>query len=141
MKALALLPFCLLIILQCNIFAFCFEEAGRMYGISPQILWGIAKVESNLDPSTVNWNQDGTYDFGIMQINSSWYTALGKEIWNRLGDPCINVYVGAWVLAQCIQRYGNTWEAVGCYNASSKSKRVRYAERVYDALRKRLKQN
>jgi hypothetical protein len=26
--------------------AFCFEEAGTMYGISPQILWSIAKIES-----------------------------------------------------------------------------------------------
>jgi len=112
-----------------------------MYGISPQLLWSIAKVESNFDPGAINRNHNGTYDFGIMQINSSWYPALGRAIWNQLGNPCMNVHVGAWVLAQCIQKHGNTWEAIGCYNASSKTKRVRYAVKVYDALREGLTRN
>lgn len=116
--------------------AFCFEEAGAMYGMSPQLLWAIAKVESNFNPSAVNKNSNGTYDFGVMQINSNWYKILGKELWGRLGDPCINVQVGAWVLAQCTQRHGYTWEAVGCYNAQNKEKRARYANRVYTVLKK-----
>jgi soluble lytic murein transglycosylase-like protein len=141
LKKSVFLFFCLFLFLPRNIFGFCFEEAGKIYGISPQLLWSIAKVESNFDPGAINRNHNGTYDFGIMQINSSWYQVLGKKIWNRLGDPCTNVHVGAWVLAQCIQRHGNTWEAIGCYNTSSKSKRIRYAVKVYDALREGLKQD
>lgn len=141
MMRLILLFFFLLFFLPHKTLAFCFEEAGKVYGIHPQLLWSIAKVESNFNPRAINRNYNGTYDFGIMQINSSWYPFLGKEIWSRLGDPCMNIHVGAWVLAQCIQKHGNTWEAVGCYNASSKSKKVSYATKVFDALREGLKQD
>ncbi|MGO9139715.1 MAG: lytic transglycosylase domain-containing protein [Syntrophales bacterium] len=114
--------------------AYCFEEAGRLYNISPQLLWSIAKVESNFQPEALNWNRNGTYDFGVMQINSSWRMALGEERWTKLGEPCMNVKVGAWILAQCIARHGYTWKAVGFYNAASKNKRDAYARKVYDVL-------
>jgi len=44
------------------------------------------------------------------------------------------VKVGAWVLRQCIGRYGYSWEAVGCYNARSQEKRLSYINRVYRKL-------
>ncbi len=115
-----------------TVHAFCFEEAGTAYGISPRLLWSISKGESNFDPAAVNYNRNGSYDFGLMQINSSWAPTLRKMgiPWTALADPCMNVKVGAWVLAQCISDYGYTWSAVGCYNSRTPSKRDRYAVRI-----------
>jgi len=104
------------------------------YGVSPQLLWAIAKVESDFIPHAINRNPNGTYDYGVMQINSVWAEKLGIDIWRSLGEPCTNVRVGAWILAQCIQKHGYTWEAVGCYNASDKKKRQKYARKVYAVL-------
>ena len=114
--------------------AFCFEEAGEKYGIAPVILWAIAKGESNFNPTAVNNNADGSYDYGLMQINSHWYRVLGHEAWMSLADPCRNVQVGAWILAGCIKTNGYTWEAVGCYNAHSEHKRAAYANKIYRIL-------
>jgi soluble lytic murein transglycosylase-like protein len=127
---------CMLWMSASNVSAFCFEEAGEAYGISPLLLWAIASVESSFNPSAVNRNTNGSYDYGVMQINSQWYHTLGKEQWDRLSDPCFNVHVGAWVLAQCIKRHGYTWEAVGCYNSSKPERRRAYAEKVYYHLKK-----
>jgi soluble lytic murein transglycosylase-like protein len=113
----------------------CFDEAGEEYGINPQILRAIARVESNFKPRAVNWNKNGTYDFGIMQINSSWYFTLGKEWWSKLGDPCSNIRGGAMILSGCMKKYGYTWEAIGCYNSQTPDKRNRYAQIVYRQLR------
>ncbi len=112
--------------------AFCYEEAGAMYGIAPRLLWTISKGESNFNPAAVNYNNNGSYDFGLMQINSSWAPTLRRMgiPWDALADPCTNVKVGAWVLAQCIRDYGYTWSAVGCYNSRTPSKRNRYAARI-----------
>jgi soluble lytic murein transglycosylase-like protein len=112
--------------------AFCFEEAGTRYGISPHLLYAISKGESSFNPMAINYNTNGTYDYGLMQINSTWEPALRKLgiSWNNLADPCTNVMVGAWVLSQCIRDYGYTWSAVGCYNSRTPSKRDRYAARV-----------
>jgi len=112
--------------------AFCYGEAGAMYSIAPRLLWTISKGESNFNPAAVNYNTNGSYDFGLMQINSSWAPTLRKMgiPWEALADPCTNVKVGAWVLAQCVLDYGYTWAAVGCYNSRTPSKRNRYASRI-----------
>ena len=112
--------------------AFCYEEAGSRYRISPRLLHAISKGESNFNPFAVNHNTNGSYDFGLMQINSSWEPTL-RQLgipWNSLADPCTNVMVGAWVLSRCIQEYGYSWSAVGCYNSRTPSKRDRYAEKI-----------
>ena len=118
--------------------AFCFQEAGEAYGVSPSLLEAIMVVESQGDPGAINYNTDGSYDFGLMQINSSWAKPWGLEIWITLGDPCANVYAGAYVLADCIKQYGQTWDAVGCYNARTKQKKIDYVRKV-KAVFERLK--
>ena len=118
-----------------HVCAFCFEEAGQEFGVSPQLLWAIAKTESHFNPSAVNYNKNGSFDYGVMQVNSSWYKELGRERWMRLGDACYNVQVGAWILDRCIRRYGYTWTAVGCYNGVSNDTKGRYAHRIYRALK------
>ena len=116
--------------------AFCFEEAGMQYGINPQILRAIAKVESNFNPAAVNYNTNGTYDFGLMQINSIWAPTIGKQRWSTLGEPCNNVKTGAWILSMCMAKYGYTWKAIGCYNSQTPEKRDRYSKRVFEQLQR-----
>jgi soluble lytic murein transglycosylase-like protein len=120
--------------------AFCYEEAGNRYGVSPRLLHAISKGESNFNPFAVNHNTNGSYDFGLMQINSSWEPTLRRMgiPWESLADPCTNVMVGAWVLSQCIQDYGYTWSAVGCYNSRTPSKRDRYAALIARIVDRKL---
>jgi len=116
----------------------CWVEAGKRYDIDPWLLFSIAQTESSLNPSAINQNAN-SIDVGLMQINSFWFPPL-KEMGinkNDLFEPCLNIHVGAWILAQSIQSFGNTWEAVGAYNAgtgknekANKQRKV-YAERVY----------
>jgi len=123
-----------LIFIASTAHAFCFEQAGAEYGLAPEILQSISTTESENNPYVVHWNTDGTFDVGLMQINSSWEKSVGKEMWSRLFDPCTNVRIGAWILAQCVTRYGYGWKAVGCYHSSTPSKRDGYAKKVAHAL-------
>jgi len=109
--------------------AFCFQEAGSRYHVSPWLLWSIAKVESGLEPSAINQNRNGTVDVGLMQVNSIWAEQLGKT-WDYLNDPCTNVMAGAWILNQCVQDYGYTWKAVGCYHSRTPERRDAYALKI-----------
>lgn len=121
-------------LLTTNVYAFCFEEAGKEHGINPSLLKSIAKIESNLNPKAINKNQNGSIDIGLMQINSFWIKTLGLDSSKLISDPCYNAMIGAKVLKQCIDRYGYTWKAVGCYNATSTPKRVKYSWKIYNAL-------
>lgn len=115
--------------------AFCFQEAGQRYAVSPQLLWAIAKAESSLNPSAVNHNRNGTVDIGLMQVNSLWAGQLGPT-WAYLHDPCTNVMAGAWILSQCVRDYGYTWQAVGCYHSRTPTRRDAYAARIAAILEK-----
>lgn len=122
----------------------CWNEAAQRYGVNPQLLYAIAKTESGLNPRALNRNPDGSYDIGLMQINSRWIPTLRRYGISeaRLFEPCTSIHVGAWILAQNMRRLGNTWNAVGAYNAKTPAQRLRYAIKVYrnippEALRHR----
>jgi len=112
----------------------CWEEAAARYGVNPYVLYAIAKTESGLNPAAINRaNKNGSYDIGLMQINSGWLPTLRKHGIDeaQLMDACTNIQVGAWVLAQNMRRLGNSWEAVGAYNARDEQLRIKYALKVY----------
>ncbi|MET3133310.1 soluble lytic murein transglycosylase-like protein [Oxalobacteraceae bacterium GrIS 1.11] len=114
--------------------AACWEEAGAKYGVNPYLLYAIAKTESHLNPLALNRaNGNGSYDVGLMQINSSWLPTLRKYgiEEKQLYDACTSIHVGAWILSQNMRRLGNSWAAVGAYNARSPTHRLAYALKVY----------
>lgn len=131
------LPFVALALLACSGANACWEDAAARYGVNAHLLYAIAKTESGLNPAAVNRaNKNGSYDIGLMQINSRWLPTLRKygieeaQLW----EPCVNIHVGAWVLAQNMRRMGNSWEAVGAYNARNPELRIKYAQKVYRNL-------
>lgn len=103
------------------------------YGVNEYLLYAIAKTESSLNPKAINRNKNGSYDVGLMQINSSWFPTLRKFgiAEEDLYDPCVSIHVGAWILADNMRRLGNSWNAVGAYNSSKPDLRVKYAQKVY----------
>lgn len=114
----------------------CWDEAAARYSVNPYLLYAIAKTESGLNPNAINRNKNGSADIGLMQINTAWLPTLRRYGIgaNELYNPCTSIYVGAWILAQNQRKLGNTWEAVGAYNAASPDKRIKYAYKVYKNL-------
>jgi soluble lytic murein transglycosylase-like protein len=114
----------------------CWEEAAARYGVNAYLLYAVAKTESGLNPQAMNRNKDGSYDIGLMQINSRWLPTLRKfgVDEQQLGDACTSIQVGAWIMAQNIRRMGNSWDAVGAYNSGNPALRLRYALKVYKNL-------
>ncbi len=119
----------------------CLIDTANRYRVSPLLLDAIIKTESDHNPLAINVNTNGSEDIGLMQINLDiWLPTISKHGYDRrsLFDPCTNIAVGGWVLAQEVQRFGYTWEAVGAYNAGPSPerelRRSGYARRVFDNL-------
>lgn len=114
----------------------CFEKAGAYQGVNPLILRAVAWRESKGDATAINRNTNGSIDVGQLQINSIHFPDLARQgIPHRaLTDPCINIYVAAWLLKQKMVRYGNTWRAIGAYHSESPRERDAYARSIQAIL-------
>jgi soluble lytic murein transglycosylase-like protein len=101
----------------------CFDSVGEASGIDSTLLRAIAQVESSMRPNAINDShvqRTGSEDIGLMQINSRWLPRLNAFGIDRddLLKPCTSIEVGAWILRDLFTRHGNSWEAVGAYNAA-----------------------
>lgn len=104
-----------------------FAKLFAKYGLPVQVFSYIAYRESRCNPGAVNakwsngkivWtlNQNGTYDSGLLQINSSWFGTLNRETGHDSKDlmnPQVNAYFASWILHNTTSRLGNwsvrTW--------------------------------
>lgn len=102
--------------------------------MNANLLRSIARIESNNNETAINHNRNGTTDLGIMQINSSWIKPMGLNEKELLKNPCYNVKTAAKILKKCMDKYGYTWEAIGCYNAFNPFARVKYSWKVFGEL-------
>lgn len=96
----------------------CFSKASNTYKIDKSILVAIASVESNLNPRAINQNTNGSYDYGIMQINDQWFPKLASYGIGRhnIYEPCVNIHVGAYILATNFASNGINWQSIAMYN-------------------------
>jgi soluble lytic murein transglycosylase-like protein len=125
----------------------CFTNSAERHGLDAALLRAVAAAESGMRADAVNAahrQRTSTVDIGLMQVNSAWLPRLAAYgIGEReLHQPCTNIDVGAWILAQSFARHGNHWTAVGAYNAGCTRlkgedctrQRASYAWRVYRRL-------
>ncbi|QKM57658.1 hypothetical protein CG017_05737 (plasmid) [Burkholderia glumae] len=117
-----------------------FEAAATLYGLDPDLLRAVVWVESRGHADAIGPRlADGHRAWGAAQINDVHLVQLASYgVTQRdLLDPCVNLRLSAWVLANCIQQKGATWAAVGCYNTGPGSRntaaQLRYVRLVQQA--------
>jgi soluble lytic murein transglycosylase-like protein len=116
----------------------CFDEAAKYQKVNPLILRAIAWQESHNRPEALHKNANGSTDYGLMQINSVHLPILAQYgiSTSTLMEPCKNVYIAAWHLRQQMNKYGNTWQAVGAYHSETPVLRDQYARQIATILQK-----
>lgn len=119
----------------------CIEAAARHYHVSLKLFRGILRTE-NGHVGQVHHNHNGSIDIGPAQINSIWLPTLRRHGITKhmlLTNGCLNVQVGAWILARAMQgadpsRPAQFWQHVGDYNSHTPRFNKRYAAMVWRNL-------
>lgn len=111
----------------------CFDDAAQYHHVNPWILRAIAAHESHFNPmADHSVNSDGSRDHGMTGINDVHLPELARYgvTVDDLRDGCKSVFVAGWHLRKMVDKFGNTWAAVGAYNSKTPSKRDVYAQKI-----------
>ena len=115
----------------------CITEAAQCFQINPLIIKAIIWSESKNQPQVVNRNKNRTIDVGIMQINTIHFSQLKElgidEVLLR-NNSCANVFSGAWILKQNIERYGYSWDSIGNYHSRTSVHHDRYVRNIISLI-------
>lgn len=97
----------------------CINHAAVTYHVPASLIVSVLKTEGGKN-GLASRNKNGTYDYGSMQINDIWVKKIARYGYTKYDlqyDPCINVAVGAWILALGIAEGKNIWDGVGNYHS------------------------
>ena len=116
----------------------CINDAVVSYEVPASLIMAIIFVEGGKNGIAIP-NNNGTFDYGVMQINSVWlpriYGQFGYDHYDLQFDPCKNVDAGTWILKQnLLNNYQQTlMQAIGNYHSHTPSLNYNYSVKVLSA--------
>lgn len=118
----------------------CLTAASQHERVPRSVLLILLYVEGGRLGSTVR-NDNGTFDLGPMQVNSShvpeiarrWHTTPARA-WRALRDnPCANIEAGSHILTDALREtHGDLWQAVAYYHSHTPRFGRAYLQRVWN---------
>jgi len=109
-----------------------FDVAARSYGVPVKVLRAIAQVESRNKHQSLRKNKNGTYDFGIMQINSTHWQVECRHL--NVATVQGNVNCGALLLSVAYKHRLSDPNWPGRYHSKTPSRKSQYATLVRNIL-------
>ncbi len=116
----------------------CINHAAITYQVPAKLILAVMKNEGGRN-GMANVNKNGTVDYGVMQINSSWLSkisAYGYTAHDLQYDSCKNVHVGAWILSKSLADGQSAWTGIGDYHSHTKNLNLSYSATVEHNLDK-----
>lgn len=124
----------------------------KQYGVEYTLLKATIKRESEFDPNKINYNNNGTCDYGLGQINSSNFTWVSKMIGHQFlwNDPKDNLLATVVMLkyyqddskripvstVDAGNKHINSIRTIGSYNRGTDGymRYIRYNGLLYDHI-------
>ncbi|WP_415912681.1 lytic transglycosylase domain-containing protein [Neptuniibacter sp. QD37_11] len=122
----------------------CIIHASQRLKVDPVALKAIRLQEAGKIGSVMK-NTNGSYDLGVMQINTIHMPDLKKRYrgitWQDVAyKPCTNIAIAARMLQQRISEAGQFWKGVGNYHSKTPKYHNKYLGLVKNRYNKLKKQ-
>lgn len=123
MNALAILALATVLNRPINLVSSVFEEAVRQ-DADPILICVLVDNESEFKPAAINYNENGTSDWGLFQINSRYHDQHRKDL-------NAHILKGIAIWKDCLQKKGYDYRgALEYYNSGSSGKGMEYADDI-----------
>ncbi len=125
-------------------FLACMAAAAAFYHLPPRVLPSIQAVEGGAVGS-ISRNVDGSYDLGLMQVNTLWVGPIATTIrmnpdvvrFRLVYDPCFNIAAAAAILrTYLIETRFDLMRAIGNYHSHTPELNRAYQALVMGAARR-----
>lgn len=109
-------------------------EVCKEYGVDFELVIAIMDGESEYEIKALGINDNGTTDYGLMQINSCNHEWLKGEIGiTDFFDPEQNILCGVFIIADLMERHDDVHEILMSYNMGEKRMRELQRKGVYSS--------
>lgn len=131
-----------------NLTTQCLSRVSQRYQVHPLILSLVANVEGGWTGARIK-NTNGTFDLGVMQINTIHIPELSKHgLTEKMlqNNDCINVGVAAWYIRrvtidQTAVGTESYFRAIARYHSKNEPHISRYTDKLMDAYRALLERH
>lgn len=110
----------------------CINQAAIRYYVPATLILAVIKAEGGRN-GMARKNTNGTYDYGVMQVNSRWLNKIkpyGYTARDLQYSPCKNVEVGTWILSQSIAEAAALKKGIGYYHSHTEHLNQKYHQKV-----------
>lgn len=123
-------------------FLACMAMVAQLYDLPPRVLPSIHAVEGG-GTGVIHRNNNGTEDFGVMQINTLWLSRLSRLTGEPvaavraqlLSSPCYNISAAGMILRDCLDETGgDLMRAIGNYHSHTPVHNQGYQAKVMRAV-------
>lgn len=119
----------------------CINQAAVTYHVPATVILSVMKKEAGKN-GDANKNKNGTFDYGVMQINSIWLpkiAAYGYKKNDLQYNACKNVAVGAWIISQNMAEGKTVWASIANYHSRTPAHNIPYKKSLYTNYTKLIK--
>jgi soluble lytic murein transglycosylase-like protein len=100
---------------------------ANAFNVDNKLVLAITKIESGFNKYAIS----SSGAFGLMQVVPSWHKEKVIRARDTLGDPNLfsintNIYIGTWILKDCIKKHVGVYAALQCYSGGTPG----YADKV-----------
>jgi len=123
----------------------CIKFNSDHFGVPELAIRAILDVEGG-KVCTVSKNSNGSFDLGLMQINTINLGYIQDEYPQVTPSdiackPCLNITIGAWILSKRINETKDIWKGIGHYHSKTPKYRDRYLKKISDAVSSIVEEN
>lgn len=110
----------------------CINRVATTYHVPAAVILSVMIKENSRNGQAVK-NKNGTYDYGVFQINDVWLpkiAAYGYTKHDLQYHPCRNVEVAAWIIGRNMAEGQSVWKGIANYHSKTPVYNQPYRHRI-----------